>query len=80
MVPGIPIDAQGTVVPLQHGIAHKAAAFEASTGIQVVSGRCCQFVHLAWLVAWLSCLPCRIWCNIIIMPVRKECEEESELQ
>jgi hypothetical protein len=20
------------------------------------------FVHLAWLVAWLSCLPCRIWC------------------
>jgi hypothetical protein len=25
------------------------------------------FVHLTWLVAWLSCLPCRIWCNIIII-------------
>jgi hypothetical protein len=24
-------------------------------------------VHLAWLVAWLSCLPCRIWCKIIII-------------
>jgi hypothetical protein len=22
---------------------------------------------LTWLVAWLSCLPCRTWCNIIIM-------------
>jgi hypothetical protein len=25
------------------------------------------FAHLAWLVAWLSCLPCRNWCNIIII-------------
>jgi hypothetical protein len=25
------------------------------------------FVHLTWLVAWLSCLPCRIWCKIIII-------------
>jgi hypothetical protein len=24
------------------------------------------FVHLTWLVAWLSCLPCRTWCKIII--------------
>jgi hypothetical protein len=24
-------------------------------------------VHLTWLVTWLSCLPCRIWCNIIII-------------
>jgi hypothetical protein len=23
--------------------------------------------HLTWLVAWLSCLPCRTWCNIIII-------------
>jgi hypothetical protein len=23
--------------------------------------------HLAWLVAWLSCLPCRNWWNIIII-------------
>jgi hypothetical protein len=20
---------------------------------------------LAWLVAWLSCLPCRNWCNVV---------------
>jgi hypothetical protein len=47
MVPGVPIDAQGTVVPLQHRIAHKAAAFEASTGIQVVSDdflSCCPTI------------------------------------
>jgi hypothetical protein len=25
--------------------------------------------HLVWLVAWLSCLPCRNWCNIIIIIV-----------
>jgi hypothetical protein len=25
------------------------------------------FVHLTWLVAWLSCLLCRIWCKIIII-------------
>jgi hypothetical protein len=24
------------------------------------------FAHLMWLVAWLSCLPCHTWCNIII--------------
>jgi hypothetical protein len=26
-----------------------------------------RFVHLTWLVVWLSCLPCRIWCKIIII-------------
>jgi hypothetical protein len=26
--------------------------------------------HLTWLVAWLSCLPCRTWCNIIIINAR----------
>jgi hypothetical protein len=25
------------------------------------------FVHLAWLVAWLPCLPCCIWCRFIII-------------
>jgi hypothetical protein len=25
------------------------------------------FVHLTWLVAWLSCLQCRIWCKSIII-------------
>jgi hypothetical protein len=25
----------------------------------------CVLVHLTWLVAWLSCLSCRIWCNIV---------------
>jgi hypothetical protein len=25
------------------------------------------YAHLTWLVAWLSCLPCRNWCNIIII-------------
>jgi hypothetical protein len=25
-----------------------------------------QFAHLAWFVAWLSCFPCRNWCNVII--------------
>jgi hypothetical protein len=25
------------------------------------------FAHLTWLVAWLPCLPCRIWCKIIII-------------
>jgi hypothetical protein len=25
------------------------------------------YAHLAWLVAWLSCLPCRDWCDIIII-------------
>jgi hypothetical protein len=25
------------------------------------------YAHLAWLVAWLSCLPCRNWSNIIII-------------
>jgi hypothetical protein len=28
------------------------------------------FVHLTWLVARLSCLPCRIWCKIIISSSR----------
>jgi hypothetical protein len=25
-----------------------------------------QFAHLAWFVVWLSCIPCRNWCNVII--------------
>jgi hypothetical protein len=25
------------------------------------------FAQLAWLMAWLSCLPCRNWCYIIII-------------
>jgi hypothetical protein len=25
------------------------------------------YAHLAWLVAWLSSLSCRTWCNIIII-------------
>jgi hypothetical protein len=25
------------------------------------------FARLAWLVAWLSCLSCRIWCSINII-------------
>jgi hypothetical protein len=31
------------------------------------------FVHLTWLVAWLSCLPCRIWCKIIIIIASPYC-------
>jgi hypothetical protein len=27
----------------------------------------CAFLHLTWLLAWLSCPPCRIWCRIIII-------------
>jgi hypothetical protein len=31
------------------------------------------FAHLMWLVAWLSCLPCHTWCNIIIIIIMHDC-------
>jgi hypothetical protein len=38
----------------------------------------CVLIHLTWLVAWLSCLPCRIWCNIIIIINWRIVSEEIE--
>jgi hypothetical protein len=32
-----------------------------------------RFAHLTWLVACLSCLPCRTWCNIIIIIIIINC-------
>jgi hypothetical protein len=25
------------------------------------------YAHLAWLLVWVSCLPCRNWCNFMII-------------
>jgi hypothetical protein len=36
-------------------------------------------LSLTWLVAWLSCLPCRTWCNIIIIITEIFCRPQCVL-